>query len=76
MYVSENDAGVKHEIALGPARQAYLVCIEGELAVSGTQLAMRDAVEVVNHSDEEPMPVVLETGAAGSHFLLIEMRRA
>lgn len=76
VYVSENDAGVKHEIALGPARQAYLVCIEGELTVNGTSLATRDAVEIVNRSDDEPMPVVLETGATGSHFLLIEMRRA
>lgn len=30
VYVSESDAGVVHELALGPARQAYLLCMEGE----------------------------------------------
>ena len=30
VFVSENDAGVKHELLLGPGRQAYMVCMEGE----------------------------------------------
>ncbi len=30
VYVSESDAGVKHDIVLAAGRQAYLVCIEGE----------------------------------------------
>ena len=33
MFVSESDAGVEHQIVLGARRQAYLVCIEGSLAV-------------------------------------------
>lgn len=33
VFVSENDAGFGHEIVLGAGRQAYLVCIEGSMAV-------------------------------------------
>ena len=33
MFVSESDAGVSHDIVLGARRQAYLVCIEGSMAV-------------------------------------------
>lgn len=75
MYVSENDAGVSHSIELGGGRQAYLVVIEGELDVNGTPLAMRDAIEIVSTSASEPSPVKLESGAGGSHFMLIEMAR-
>jgi hypothetical protein len=31
--VSESDAGVSHDIVLPAGRQAYLLCIEGTLAV-------------------------------------------
>lgn len=34
MFVSENDAGVQHDITLGAGRQAYLVCAEGSLTVA------------------------------------------
>lgn len=30
VFVSENDAGVSYQLELGPSRQAYLVCMEGE----------------------------------------------
>lgn len=30
VFVSENDAGVSYQLELGPNRQAYLVCMEGE----------------------------------------------
>jgi redox-sensitive bicupin YhaK (pirin superfamily) len=30
VFVSENDGGVKYQLELGPSRQAYLVCMEGE----------------------------------------------
>lgn len=52
------------------------VCIEGELNVNNVALSMRDALEAVNDSDTENLPLVLESRPAGSHFLLIEMRRA
>ena len=33
VFVSESDAGVTHDIVLPAGRQAYLLCIEGSLAV-------------------------------------------
>ncbi len=76
VYVSENDADQEQNISLAPARQAYLVCIEGELDVNGVPLTKRDALEAVNTSDSEQLAVSLKSGAAGSHYLLIEMARA
>jgi len=76
VYVSENDAGVEQQISLGPGRQAYLVCIEGELTVNEASLSKRDALEAVNPSDSEPFGIALRSGDAGSHYMLIEMARA
>ncbi len=36
VYVSEADAGLTQEAAVGAGRAAYLVCIEGALAVAAT----------------------------------------
>jgi hypothetical protein len=52
------------------------VCIEGSLKVNDVALSQRDAVEASNQSDTEKLPLALESGPDGSHFLLIEMRRA
>ena len=76
MYVSEDDAGHTHSIALAPGRQAYLVAIEGSLSVNGELLQQRDAAELVNRSDMDPWPLELVSGDAGSHFMLIEMKRS
>lgn len=76
MYVSENDAGIEHCISLGPSRQAYLVCIEGDLTVNEAELTKRDALEAVNPSDSGPFDITLKSGVAGSHFMLMEMARA
>lgn len=76
VYVSENDAQHAHRIALGPGRQAYIVAIEGSLSVGGEPLQQRDAAELVNSSSSEPWPLELVSGEAGSHFMLIEMKRS
>lgn len=52
------------------------MCIEGSLKVNDVALAKRDALEAVNHSDTAGLPLALESGPEGSHFLLIEMQRA
>lgn len=52
------------------------MCIEGGLKVNAVSLSQRDALEAVNHSDTDNLPLALESGPEGSHFLLIEMRRA
>ena len=75
VYVSEADADHEQRVQLKPRRQIYLTCIEGSLTVNGVQLARRDAAEVVNSSDTEPLPVSLRAGPAGAHLLLIEMAR-
>jgi redox-sensitive bicupin YhaK (pirin superfamily) len=79
VFVSESDSGVSHSVDLGPSRQAYLVCIEGQMTVddgsSSTHLTMRDAAAVVNPSPD-PLPLVLKAGESGAHFLLIEMQKA
>lgn len=75
MFVSEADAGVLQVISLDQNRQAYLICIEGDLAVNEVQLSMRDAVEIVAQ-ESSPFPVRLTAGKTGSHFLLIEMQKA
>jgi len=73
VYVSEADADHEQRISLGPKRQIYMTCIEGSLTVNGEQLGRRDAAEVVNSSDTEPLPVSITAGPAGAHWLLIEM---
>ncbi|KAK9816980.1 hypothetical protein WJX72_007758 [[Myrmecia] bisecta] len=75
VFVSENDAGVQHQVTLGPGRQAYLVTIEGQLEVNGTPLVTRDAAELVA-GDKSPYPVTLTAGTEGAHFMLIEMQKA
>ncbi len=73
--MSEADAGVSQDVTLGQKRQAYLVCIEGDLAVNEVELSMRDAIEIVANDDTE-FAVELTAGSKGSHFLLIEMSKA
>ena len=75
MFVSEADAGVSQEISLGQNRQAYLICIEGNLTVNNVQLDMRDAAEIVGQ-ESSSFAVKLTAGETGSHFLLIEMQKA
>jgi hypothetical protein len=55
---------------------AWQVCIEGGLNVNNVALTTRDALEAFNDSDTESLPLTLDSGPDGSHFLLIEMRRA
>ena len=75
VFVSEADAGVSQEISLDSHRQAYLICIEGNLVVNEANLSTRDAIEIVAE-ESIPFPVKLTAGEKGSHFLLIEMQKA
>lgn len=72
VFVSECDAGTKFSITLGAKRQAYLICIEGDLAVNDDKMTTRDAAEAVA-DDSEPMQLQLEALQKGSHFMIIEM---
>ena len=75
VFVSEADAGVSQDILLGQDRQAYLICIEGGLAVNEVDLSMRDAIEIVA-TNSSAFEVKLTAGSQGSHFLMIEMQKA
>ena len=59
VFVSECDAGTKFNIELGAKRQAYLICIEGDLAVNNETMTTRDAAEAVA-DDSEPMSCSLK----------------
>lgn len=71
VFVSEAEAGQVFEVSLGKARQAYLLCIEGDLQVNDVALSARDAAELTAPSGT--LPLQLRTGPSGSHFMLIEM---
>lgn len=78
MYVSETDPHLEQALALGPGRQAYLVCIEGELVVHGPKgesaaLVARDAADLVAPASKEALHLTLVSGAKGAHFMIIEM---
>ena len=67
IYVSEIDAGNKLDFPVKKDRQAYLVCIEGSLAMDGEVLNERGAVEITG---EENLSIETRSGA---HLLAIEM---
>eukprot|EP00873_Tetraselmis_striata_P040819 jgi/Tetstr1/461083/TSEL_006229.t2 len=68
VFVSENDAGVSHQVTLGRNRQVYMVCIEGSMKVNGTGLAMRDAMEVVASDLECGLDVNMMAGSKSAHM--------
>ncbi len=69
IYVSEIDAGNKLDFPVKKDRQAYLVCIEGSLAMDGEVLNERDAVEITG---EENLSIETRSSA---HLLAIEMAK-
>ena len=73
VFVSESDAGTSFEVELGAGRQMYALCMEGSLKVNAQELKQRDAAEVVAGKDEA-LPLKLQMGAKGAHFMLIEMQ--
>jgi redox-sensitive bicupin YhaK (pirin superfamily) len=78
VVVSQFDSNFSHEIALGRARQMYILCIEGTMEISSsasttaTALNTREAAEIVAGKNDE-VDLVLTAGKQGAHFLMIEM---
>ncbi|GAB4816782.1 hypothetical protein N2152v2_003828 [Parachlorella kessleri] len=82
-FVSESDPTVdgqpfQHDIVLGAQRQAYLVCIEGSLALGTTdqevQLEARDGAKL--RAGGKPLHFSLRaTGDQPAHFMIIEMKQ-
>ena len=72
IFVTELGAGSKLPFALQAGRQAYVLQLEGDAAVSGAHgeatLAQHDGAELVG-----PSELSFKAGAKGAHVLLIEM---
>ncbi|PNH09578.1 hypothetical protein TSOC_003814 [Tetrabaena socialis] len=71
VYVSESDPGTTFDVSLGARRQAYLVCIEGDMSVNGVQLGQRDGARLLGGDGATSLSMT--AGAAGAHFLMVEM---
>lgn len=69
VYVAAVPAGEAIELTIAPGRQAYLVLIEGSVAVKDLCLKMRDALEIT----EEKIDIQVSGDA---HLLVIEMRKS
>ncbi|MDR1705109.1 MAG: pirin family protein [Clostridiales bacterium] len=65
-YATILSAGKSAEFKVGPERQAYLVCLEGEADVGDVHLYTRDALEIVKED-------VTVTTKNGCHVFVIEM---
>lgn len=73
VVVCESDAGREYSLSLGPARQAYVLCMEGGLQVNGQTLSMRDAARVMGDGNETTALDVAALGD-GAHFMVVEMK--
>ncbi|GIM07420.1 hypothetical protein Vretimale_11516 [Volvox reticuliferus] len=76
VFVSESDPLTRFELSLGPKRQAYMVCIEGDLSANNVKLDTRDGARITGSSDSGPSPLILTAGPSGAHFLIVEMEKS
>ncbi|CAG9465682.1 unnamed protein product [Pedinophyceae sp. YPF-701] len=84
VFVTESDPGAKLRFSLAPARQAYVVAIEGSAELrSGAgeaeevaTMGERDAMQLVRGRDVPSGEVTLAAGPRGVHAMVIEMRQA
>ncbi|MEI8216569.1 MAG: pirin family protein [Eubacteriales bacterium] len=68
IHVLALDMGKEIGFPVGTGRQAYLVQIEGTASINGTELRMRDAIEIVEEN-------IIIKAKEQSHFLIIEMKK-
>eukprot|EP00288_Rhodomonas_lens_P017996 CAMPEP_0177701308 /NCGR_PEP_ID=MMETSP0484_2-20121128/6545_1 /TAXON_ID=354590 /ORGANISM="Rhodomonas lens, Strain RHODO" /LENGTH=264 /DNA_ID=CAMNT_0019212539 /DNA_START=175 /DNA_END=966 /DNA_ORIENTATION=- len=73
MYATELEASKSLPLKINANRQAYVLCIEGSIDVSGDsvqeRLAQHDAAEVVGAVDLQ-----VTAGPKGAHLLYVEMK--
>lgn len=79
MYVTEMDAGVELPLTLKTGRQAYVLCVEGEVGLeSGSdrlELSRHDAAKLVNPSSGGDAEITFKSSAGSSaHVLVVEMK--
>jgi len=76
IFVSEIEEGKTVTFNLEEGRQAYLVCVEGDLDINGkAQLAAKDAVEITGPSELVFTNLNRQSGVK-AHFLMVEMKEA
>ncbi|KAG6557294.1 hypothetical protein Mapa_001222 [Marchantia paleacea] len=76
MFVSECEPGFTQTFTLRKKRQVYLVCIEGSLGVNGTNMSIRDAMEIRGLEDSEYQVELKADDTSGAFFLMVEMALA
>lgn len=73
IHVTELDPACSLDFRLGTDRQAYLLCVEGSIDVTGDSLqeslSQHDAAEMVGREEFK-----FTAGPKGAHLLLVEMR--
>jgi len=75
LYVSELASGGSLDVSVRKDRQAYLLCMEGELSISSTSSVAGGASSLSPHDSAElygPVDVTL-TATKGAHVLLLDM---
>jgi len=77
-YVSELDKGKSVSFTANPARQIYVVCIEGDLSFTtdkdgNENMAIRDGLEIRNRQNHPVDVHISNTANGSSHFLMVEM---
>jgi quercetin 2,3-dioxygenase len=75
-YASELEAGRAVTLDLPKGRQAYLLCIEGSVAVNGHELSKYDACEITGGGPLEIKATGVEETETGqvAHFLMFTMK--
>ncbi|CAK9062791.1 unnamed protein product [Durusdinium trenchii] len=69
VFVTELSAGVASKaLAIGKDRQAYLLCMEGEIKLAGQDLQRHDAAEI-----KGPFELEVLSGKSGAYLLVFEM---
>eukprot|EP00191_Tetraselmis_sp_GSL018_P001441 CAMPEP_0177599696 /NCGR_PEP_ID=MMETSP0419_2-20121207/13144_1 /TAXON_ID=582737 /ORGANISM="Tetraselmis sp., Strain GSL018" /LENGTH=122 /DNA_ID=CAMNT_0019092473 /DNA_START=1119 /DNA_END=1488 /DNA_ORIENTATION=+ len=74
LYTALAQAQQVFELCLHSHRQAYLVCIDGQIEVLGVALSTGEAVEI-QPADEMDLPMAITVGGGGSHMLIVEMAK-
>lgn len=76
MYTAELEKGVAVSHEVSSSRQAYFLCLEGEVTVNGEILKRHDACEVGSGTLEVKATAIEETeNGPLAHFLLFDMKK-
>jgi redox-sensitive bicupin YhaK (pirin superfamily) len=75
IYVAEMDAGLTLPFTLGEGRQAYMLSIEGSVAVTGPAGVKEELEQHAAARVQGEATLQLTSGRAGAHVLIVEMAK-